>query len=355
MRRARERPEGAGAADEPTEDKMKRILIAAAAAITAAAMSLPAPAAAEGVLRIAEQYGIVYLPLHVIRDRKLIEKYGKQQGLDIAVEWAKFGGGATVNDALLSGSVDIATAGVGPTLTIWDRTKGSADVKGVAALGSMPFFLVTNNPNVKSIKDFTKADKIALPSVGVSVQSRTLQIAAEKEFGVGNHKALDDITVSLAHPDAYAALMSGSTEITGHFGTPPFQYQELQNPKIRKVLSSYDVLGGPATVSIAYATTKFREQNPKTYKAFFLALKEATDFINADKAAAADTYIRVEKSKIDRDLLISILQDKDVQYKLTPERTAVYADFLARTGALKNKPASWKDYFFEDIQSVGGS
>ncbi len=334
---------------------MKRFFLAAVAALAAGAASLPAPALAEGVIRIAEQYGIAYLPLHVIRDQKLIEKYGKQEGLDVQVEWAKFGGGATVNDALLSGSVDVATAGVGPTLTIWDRTKGSADVKGIAALGSLPFFLVTNNPNVKTIKDFTKADKIAVPSVGVSIQSRTLQIAAEKEFGVGNHKALDDITVSLAHPDAYAALTSGSTEVTGHFATPPFQYQELQNPKIRKVLSSYDVLGGPATVNIAYATSKFRAENPKTYKAFFLALKEATDFINANKPAAADAYIRVEKSKIDRDLLISILNDKDVQYKLAPERTAVYADFLARTGALKNKPASWKDYFFEDIQSVEGS
>ncbi|WP_020181424.1 ABC transporter substrate-binding protein [Methylopila sp. M107] len=334
---------------------MKRFLLAAAAAVATIAATLPAPAAAEGKIRIADQFGIAYLPLHVIRDRQLIEKYGKEVGVDIEVEWAKFGGGAAVNDALLSGSVDIATAGVGPTLTIWDRTKGSQDVKGIASLGSLPFFLVTNNPNVKTIKDFTKADKIAVPSVGVSIQSRTLQIAAEKEFGVGNHKQLDDITVSLPHPDAVAALTSGSTEITGHFATPPFQYQELQNPKVHKVLSSYDVLGGPATVNIAYTTAKFREENPKTYNAFFLALREAIDFINADKAGAADAYIRVEKSKIDRAFLLSILEDQDFQYKLTPERTGVYADFLARTGALKNKPSSWKDYFFEDIQSVEGS
>jgi NitT/TauT family transport system substrate-binding protein len=325
------------------------------ALIAAAAVAFSSPAWAEGTIRIAEQYGIGYLPLHVIRDQKLIEKHGKELGLDIQVEWAKFGGGATVNDALLSGSVDVAAAGVGPTLTIWDRTKGGAEVKGIASLGSLPSYLVTNNEKVKTLKDFTKADKIALPSVGVSVQARTLQIAVEKEFGVGNHKALDDITVSLAHPDAVAALTSGSTEITAHFATPPFQYQELQNPKIHRVLSSYDVLGGPATGNIAYATTKFRQDNPKTYKAFFDALKEATDWINGHKEEAVDTYIRVEKSKLDRAFLIEMVKSPDFQFKIAPERTQVFADFLARTGAIKNKPASWKDYFFEDVQTVEGS
>lgn len=329
-----------------------RYLTGLAAAL---ALALPTPSLAEGTIRIADQYGVSFLPLHVIRDQKLIEKHGAKEGIEIAVEWSKFAGGAPMNDALLSGSVDIATAGVGPVLTIWDRTKGSADVKGIAALGSIPFALVTNNPNVKTLKDFTKADKIAVPSVGVSVQSRTLQIAAEKEFGVGNHKQLDDITVSLAHPDAAAALTSGSTEITGHFATPPFQYQELKDPKIRKVLDSFEVLGGPATTNIVYTTSKFREDNPKTYRAFIAALREAVDWINANKAGAAETYIRVEKSKLDPALIREIVEDPRVQYKLTPERTSVYADFLARTGALKNKAASWKDYFFDDIQSVEGS
>lgn len=334
---------------------MNRFFRALAGAGLLVAMLAPAPSFAEGSIKIAEQYGISFLPLHVIRDQKLIEKYGQKAGIEIAVEWAKFGGGATVNDALLSGSVDIAAAGIGPVLTIWDRTKGSADVKGIAALGSLPFHLVTNNEKVKTLKDFTKQDKIAVPSVGVSVQSRTLQIAAEKEFGVGNHKALDDITVSLAHPDAVTALLSGSTEITGHFASAPFQYQELANPKVHKVLSSYDVLGGRATSNVVYGTAKFRADNPKTYQAFVSALRGAVDWINAHKAEAADTYIRVEKSKLDPTLIRSIVEDPEVRWTLTPERTQVYADFLARTGAIKNKAASWKDYFFDDIQSDEGS
>lgn len=314
-----------------------------------------AAARAEGQLRIAEQYGIAFLPLHVIRDQKLIEKFGREEGLDIKVEWVKLSGGAAMNDGLLSGSIDIAAAGPGPVLTIWDRTRGSANVKGIAALGSLPSFLVTRNPNIKSLRDFGKDDKIALPAVGVSVQARTLQIAAEKEFGAGKHNALDGITVTLPHPEATAALLSGSTEITAHFSNPPFQYQALKDPKIHKVLSSYDILGGPGTSNIVYTTERFRADNPKTYKVFFRALGAAVAWINANKAAAAETYIRVENSKLDPALIRSIVESPDVRYTLAPERTFVYADFMQRTGAIKTKAASWQDYFFDDVREQPGS
>ncbi len=320
-----------------------------------AAIGLADPAATEGRIRIAEQFGIAFLPLHVLRDQQLIEKQAKALGIDITDEWAELSGGASMNDGLLSGSIDVASSGIGPVLIIWDRTKGAGDVKAVAALGSLPSFLVTRNPKVKSLKDFTKADKIALPAVGVSVQAKTLQIAAEQEFGVGKHGALDDITVSLAHPDATAALLSGSTEITAHFSNPPFQYQALRDPAIHRVLSSYDVLGGRATSNFLYATSKFRDDNPKTDAAFLAALKQAVAWINANKPAAAETYIRVEKSKLDPELIRSIVEDPDVLYTLTPERTFPYAEFLARTGGIKSKVTSWKDYFFPDIYDLPGN
>jgi NitT/TauT family transport system substrate-binding protein len=333
--------------------RLARLIVVWGALCTA--FGFTTSAFAEGQIRIAEQYGIAFLPLHVIRDQKLIEKYGREDGLDIKVEWAKLSGGASMNDGLLSGSIDVAAAGPGPVLTIWDRTRGSANVKGIAALGSLPSFLITRNPNIKSLRDFTKDDKIALPAVGVSVQARTLQIAAEKELGVGHHAALDALTVTLPHPEATAALLSGATEITAHFSNPPFQYQALKDPKIHKVVSSYDVLGGPATSNIVYGTTRFRTENPKTYKAFFRALGEAVAWINANKAAAADTYIRVENSKIDPALIRSIVESPDVHYTLAPERTYVYADFMYRTGAIKTKAASWEDYFFDDVRGLPGS
>src|SRR3990172_8951913 len=172
-----------------------------------------------------------------------------------------------MNDALLSGNLDFASGGVGPLLTIWDKTKGNLNVKGVAAINAMPLYLNTNNPKVKSLKDFTDKDRIALPAVRVSIQARTLQMAAEQAFGKGKHDALDKWTVSMKHPDGVAIMLAGSSEITAHFTAAPFMYQELNDPKVRKVISSYDVLGGPSTFNLIWATSEFRKNNPKTYKA----------------------------------------------------------------------------------------
>lgn len=323
------------------------------AGVLALAASSASPA--EGQLRIVEQFGTGYLPLHVLRDQNLIEKHGKLAGIDIKVEWAKLSGGAAINDALLSGAVDIGAAGAGPVVVLWDRTRGTADVKIIAALGEQPNYLVTNNPSVKTLKDFTKADKIAVPAVVVSQQSRLLQIAAAKEFGDDKFNVLDELTVNLPHPDATAALLSGSATITAHFSNAPFQEQALRDPKIHKVLSSYDIMGGRITPNLLYATTKFRTDNPKTFKAFYDALTEASQWIEGHKADAAATYIRVEKSKLDPAFILSVIDNPDVSFTTTPQGTFKYASFLARIGAIKTKPASWKDYTFDELHDKPGS
>jgi NitT/TauT family transport system substrate-binding protein len=322
----------------------------------ALALAVTTAAQAEGRLRLADQFGIVYLLLDVAKDQKLIEKHGKAQGLDVKVEQVTLSGGAAVNDALLSGSIDIAGAGVGPLLTLWDRTQGRQNVRGVASLGNFPYYLVTNNPAVKSIDDFTARDRIALPAVGVSVQSRILQMAAAKRWGDAQFARLDPLTVALPHPEATAALLKGDPEITGHFGNPPFQEQELAgNTGAHSVLNSYDVLGGPASATVLYATEKFRAENPKTYRAFTAALAEAAQWITANPEAAADLFLRVNQSKIDRQLVLGILKSREVQFKLTPQNTYPLAEFMHRVGAIKHKPASVKDYFFDDPHNAGGS
>lgn len=326
---------------------------------TTLALSLlgaPLMARAEGQLRIAEQFGIVYLLLNVAQDQQLIEKHGKAAGVDIKVEWLKLSGGSAVNDALLSGSVDIAGAGVGPLLTIWDRTWGKQNVRGVASLGNFPYYLVSNNPKVKTIADFSDKDRIALPAVGVSVQSRVLQLASAKLWGDAQYNKLDKISIAVPHPDATAAIISGGTEITGHFGNPPFQEQELAgNPNAHIVLKSYDVLGGPSSATVLYATEKFRKDNPKTYAAFLGALDEAAKFISANPEKAADIYLKVNKGNTDRKLLLQIIKNPEVQFKIAPQNTYGLAEFMHRVGAIKNKPASVKDYFFDDAHVQGGS
>lgn len=70
------------------------------------------PAAAEGKIRIAQQFGISYLILDVVKDRKLIEKHAKEAGFDVDVEWASISGATAMNEALLANNLDIVSAGV---------------------------------------------------------------------------------------------------------------------------------------------------------------------------------------------------------------------------------------------------
>src|SRR5688572_16641959 len=220
---------------------MNRFTRKAAALVTGFGLAVASLAAqAEGRIRIAEQFGIVYLLLNVAQEQKLIEKHAKAAGVDAKVEWVKLSGGSAVNDALLSGNIEIAAAGVGPLLTLWDRTKGRQNVNGEAALGNFPYYLVSNNPAVKTIADFSEKDRIALPAVGVSVQARVLQLASAKLWGDKEFARLDKISVAVPHPDAAAAIIKGGTEITAHFGNPPVQDQELTgNPNAHIVLHSH--------------------------------------------------------------------------------------------------------------------
>jgi len=318
---------------------------------------LSAPAGAEvKEVRLAQQFGVNYLPLVIMKKHGLIEKHAQAAGLGmVKATWAQFGSGAAMNDALLSDSLDFASGGIGPLLKIWDRSKGEFDVKGVASLGSMPLYLTTINPNVTSIRDFTKKDKIALPAVRSSIQAIVLQMAAAKAFGEANFRQLDDLTVSMRHPDAMAAMLNRAGEITAHFANSPFQEQELQGAGVRKVLSSYEVLGGPSTLNSLYATAKFREINPKTYRAVVAALKEAIEMINRDKNAAARSYVEEERSKLAPDFVHNILVDPDFVVTSTPQGIMKYADFMHRVKEIKNKPASWKDVYFPEIHGEAGN
>ena len=282
--------------------------------IATALCMVAVPAWAElAEIKVAKQYGISYLPLMLMEDGNLIEKHAKAAGIDVKVSWATFAGGNVMNDALLSNSLQIASGGVGPLVTLWSRTRGNLDVRGVGALNSMPLYLVTRNPNVKTVSDLSDKDRIALPAAKISVQALALQMAAEQAFGPGQQNRLDPLTVSMSHPDAMQALLAGQSEVNAHFGSPPFQYQELAKPGMRMVLNNYDVMGGAVTFNVVWTTEKFRSENPKLYRALVAALDEAEATINRDKRAAAEAYLRISKDKDTLDNIARMMNDPTIR------------------------------------------
>jgi NitT/TauT family transport system substrate-binding protein len=325
----------------------------------AAAMHfLLSPASAQtSEIRLARQFSMGYLQLNVMEREKLIEKHAKALGIpEVKVSWFTFNGPTAVNEALISGNIDIGSGGVPGLLVLWARTKGTPqEVRGISALSSQPFLLNTRDPAIKTIADFKDSDRIAVPAVRSSVQAITLQMAAAKTFGVQEFAELDPLTVSMTPPDATVALTKGGAQISAAFSVPPFQYQQLEAPGIHTVLNSFDVMGGSHTFTALWAPAKFRDGNPVLYKALIAALKEATDIVNKNKQAAAALWIEESKSKLPLDMVGKIVAGSQVHWTLVPENTMKYADFMASVGTLKAKAASWKDYFFPEIYDVNGS
>jgi NitT/TauT family transport system substrate-binding protein len=305
-------------------------------------------------IKITKQPGVNYLPMVIMEQQKLVEKYAQAAGLpDLKASWLTFKSGGAATDALLAGSVDLVTSGTTNLLLLWAKTDGK--VKGVSGGAATPMILVTRNPAIKSIKDFTAADKIAVPTVKVSTQAIVLQMAAEKAFGEAERSKLDAMTISMGHPDALIALGSGKGEVNSHFSLLPYSTAELKMPGVRQVLSSIDVLGGPASNGVVFTSTAFHDANPKAIGAFVKALDEAIALIKKDKKAAAKIYLEATKEKTTEDELVSILSEKHVVYSTAPLGTMKFADYMHRAGMIKTKPASWKDVYFSDVHKLAGN
>ena len=305
---------------------------------------------------LGQQFGAVYLPAMVMENRKLVEKYLAAGGMnDVRVTWAKLGGPAAVNDAMLSGNLHFACQGVPSLAVIWDRTRGGIGVKALAAVASNNLWLNTRNPNIHSLKDFSDSDRIAIPSLKVSTQAVMLHIAAEQQWGKGNHTKLDHITVALPHPEAIAAVLSQVHEINTHFATSPFHEVEVK-AGLKTITSGFDIMGGPTTGVTFTSYEKFRADNPKTFAAVNKAYDEALDWINADKRRAARLYIEMtNERKLTEDDLTLTFSSTDMEYTKVPSRLGKIVDFLHRVGFVKSEPASWKDLFFQEAYGLPGS
>ena len=318
-------------------------LVVALAAVLAVVVG-EAPAQEARQLRIVKQPGLGYLQLVVMRELKLIEK--RAPGVD--VEWRQLTSGPVIRDAMIAGQMDIGSGGVGPFVQAVDR---GIDWKTLGTLNEMPLYLNCARPDIKKLADLKPTDRIAMPAIG-SMQHVVLQMEAEKELG--DAKRLNQQIVAMAHPDGTAAILS-KREITCHLSSPPFQYEQLRDAGIHKVFDSYQVLGGPHTFNLVWASEKWVKANPKLVQAFVEALKEATAFVNDKPAEAAKIYVASEKSKSSEAEILAIMKQDGIKYTMTPSGFVKVATFMGKIGMIKKLPASWKDYAFEHLHALPGS
>jgi len=286
-------------------------------------------------LKIAGQFGLVYAPLMIAEKLQIFQKHG------LAPVWKEYGSGAAVRESLISGEADVGFMGIPPFLIGWDK---GCDWKVSMGFVVVPVGLVTNDPRITSLKDFKPADKIAVPSPG-SVQHILLSMAAKKELG--NPAALDQNLIALPHPDAAASLIS-KKGIVAHFTTPPYLFQELEQPGFRLVIDDEKAFGTRFSFNVGVATTKFHNQRPAHYRAFVNAIEESMDWINKNTKKAAE--LLAPEFKLTPEKTYKYMTWPGMEYTTKALGLMGFANFMKEAGYIKKVPGHIKEIVWENVK-----
>jgi len=286
-------------------------------------------------LTIAEQFGIAYAPVQVMKDEGILEKALP----DMEIEWVQLGGPTAIREGMLAGDIDIGFMGIGPMLLGVDT---GMDWKTFSALSANEVSFITNREDINSLADIGADDRIAILSPGCT-QHILLCMAADQQFG--DPDKFDRQLVSLSHPDAMTAMLAGG-EIVLHITTPPYADLELQNG-MHKILTGQNVMGGPFTFICGVAMTSLYEDYRSVYDAVQQSLAEAIGEINADLKAAAETLAPVYG--VDAEMLYQMMRYDGSIYGKTLRGVDRMAAAMVEMGLISKVPAV-EDYAFADAE-----
>lgn len=219
-------------------------------------------------INIAEQFGVAYAPLQIMKEQKLLEK--RLPG--VTVNWKQFGGPTAIREGMLAGEIDFGFMGPAPAIMGIDNGMKWRFATGISF---NRVAIVAKGPAVKKLVDIPQDKKIAVLSPACT-QHVLLCMAAEQEFG--DPQALDNRIVSMSHPDSLNAMLS-NTEIAAHVATPPYLEQELA-AGMGVLYTGEELMGQNFTFITGVALESFHDQNPEYYNAFIESLNEAIDYIN---------------------------------------------------------------------------
>lgn len=296
-------------------------------------------AGGEKTIRIAEQYGIAYAPVQIMKAQGLLEK--NCPGIDIS--WKQMSNTAAIREAMVADRLDAGFMAIPPFLIGWDN---GMDWKIATGLSSVPTGLVTKT-SVSGLAELGENDRIALPQPG-SVQHILLAMACDRDFG--NPQKLDNNLLTLSHPDGMNALLSGS-DVTAHFTSTPYLEKELSTEGFHQILSGNEAFGDEFSFIVGVTTKKLHDQNPQVYAAFNQSVAEAITFINDHPQEAA--VILSEAYKLPEAEVLAYLSAADTKYSTTVKGLQTFSDFMLKTGYLKKSYESpesvvWEHTDYED-------
>lgn len=296
------------------------LLVLTGSALSGLADASPADFSGKKI-RLAVQYGMQYAPVYVAQQLGLLE----EQLPGIQLEWTNFGGGSAMNEALISGNLDVAFMGIPPALIAIDRGVDYRIAFGICVPPAE--LMVSAASGITSLKDIQPTHKIAVPGVG-SIQHIMLAMAAEKQLG--NAKAFDNNVLAMANPDAYTSLISGK-DLAGHFASMPYIDLEAK-AGLNSILTAADALGSGASI-VGVATRNFAQDEP-LFKGVKAAISQAIELINQRDAKAVEIIAATEKIS-GEDALLYLAWPGNL-YALDVYSISALGQFMAQAGYLKN-------------------
>lgn len=284
-------------------------------------------------ITIAEQYGLAYAPVQIIKELKLIEELKPE----LETDWKKLSNTAAIRESMLAGQVDIAFMAIPPFLIAKDK---GMDWKIISSLSESPLALMTNQEHINKIADFSPEDKIALPQPG-SIQHILLSMAAKRELGSAT--TFDKQLLTMKHPDAMNTLLS-SKEISAHFASPPYLFLESKEKGIKNILTAKKAFGGDFSFIVGVSTEKFYEQHGENYHVFLKALTKSINFINENPKKAAE--ILADSYNLSEKELSEYLMWPGMKFSKEIKGLNSFIDFMAAEGYINKSDYSNSDLVF---------
>ncbi|QUI25167.1 ABC transporter substrate-binding protein [Vallitalea pronyensis] len=285
---------------------------------------------ADQTVKIAQQYGLAYAPIQIMKEKGFLE----EELPDKTIEWVKLANTAAIREAVLADNLDVGFMGIPPFLIALDK---GMEWKMMTGLSESPLGLITNDNSIKTLSDFIKTDKIALPQPG-SIQHILLAMACERVLGKAD--ALDQQLVSMKHPDGFQALMA-KQDVKAHFTSPPYLLMALAEEQNHMVISGEEAMGSPFTFIVGACTQDFYDNNQEAYQGLQKAIKRSMDYMVEHQEESLE--LLMTHYDLDKETLKSYLEYEGMVYSSEIKGVEKFIDFMVRHGYLD------KTYELEDV------
>ena len=274
----------------------------------------------KGTIHIAYQYGIGYAPAMIAKEKGYLE----QLLPDVTITWQLMNSGSTINAATIAGDIDFALMGTAPFLIGIDKGVPYKLFTGMSTY--MPTGLVCNDPEIKSLSDFTAEDRI---------------VAMGADKYLGDPHALDTNIIGMSNPEGFATVLAGNSEVKAQLASVHY-YLRLVEHGYHDIMPLDQVFMAEPTLLLGAISTETLEAHPEYLEAMRQALEQGRAFLREHPEEAAKILAEIEGTTPEQ--MSSYLSYPTLKFTEQTQGIFALAQFMAKAGFITKAPTSFADF-----------